>query len=108
MGPNWVPRMSAVQPRFRLCRVLLVALGTGWNGRLTSPNPLDSRHFASPGAIANSALFATIVQQLSACTGGGDAWRQAMALTRAARRETLRAALRLWTMPFCAVRTRTG
>src|SRR5262249_61998156 len=33
---------------------------------------------------------------------------QAIALIRAARRDTLRAAVFLWTTPFCAVRARTG
>src|SRR5262245_18918532 len=100
--------MSAVQPRFLFvpeslcCRA---GAGTGWGHR-----PTRWIHAASP--LMAQAQTAGILRQLcnSSVNGREVGMRraQAMPLTRAASRETLRAALRLWTTPFCAVRTRIG
>src|SRR5262245_61688077 len=104
--------MSAVQLRFRLCRVRPhKALGAGVQRKAHTTRWIHAPS-AGPRMGEGHAAFATKVQQLHEPSRGGDGCgsrrHQPIALSRAARRETLRAAVFLWTTPFCAVRTRMG
>src|SRR5262245_16725282 len=100
--------MSAVQPRFLFvpescCRSAEAEMRSG-------PGPTRWIHAASPPAARaqTAGLLRQLCNSLVNRLEVGMRSAQAMALMRAASRETLRAALRLWTTPFCAVRTRTG
>src|SRR5262245_24279138 len=100
--------MRAVQPRFLFGAGACCCRGRGRMG--CGAEPSRWIHAASP-RTARAQTAGSLRQLCNSSVNGrevGMRHAQAMALTRAASRETLRAALRLWTTPFCAVRTKTG